>query len=65
MLRGQFAGIIGIVAGHLQLAGLQRLRDIVLRLQPGRLRRCAAMVSGFCLSCGAEGSQPMRSARTL
>ena len=57
--------IVRILAGHLQFAGLQRLARHSPWLPRPRPRRSSRSTSGFCLSCGADGSQPMRSARTL
>ena len=71
------AGPTTILAGNGNVCSTGGHNDI--QVAPGVYRRefgtcydkgvrfgaCAAIVSGFCLSCGADGSQPIRSARTL
>ena len=57
--------IVGIVAGQLQLARLQRWRRRNPWPPGRRRRRLSTTCSGLVSSCGADGSQPMRSARTL
>jgi hypothetical protein len=56
--------VIRLFAGEADLAGLQRPGGVVGGVSPAAAA-CALMVSGLTPSCGAEGSQPMRSARTL
>ena len=64
-LRGQFFGLSGSSQENLQFARLQA----TWRHSPSASRPAAAACfdtsSGLVSSCGADGSQPMRSARTL
>ena len=46
-------------------AALQLLGDVVLGVRSRASPASSAIPRGFLWSCGAEGSQPMRSARTL
>ena len=65
MLRGQLAGSSGSSQDSFRLARLDRLRDVFLRLHRRRAWRARRCLAGSACSCGAEGSQPIRSARTL
>ena len=64
-LRGKLAGIVRVLAGHGERAGLEAGDDVILDSGAPALSASAAIVSGLTESCGAEGSQPMRSALTL
>ncbi len=62
---GSSAGASGSSQLMLQRAVLQRLDRVVLRRRRRPPRRPCTTCSGLVCSCGALGSQPMRSARTL
>ena len=57
--------VVGVMAGELELAGLERPRRRSPSASLPAAAACFATSSGLVSSCGAEGSQPMRSARTL
>ena len=56
--------IVGILAGELELAGLERRGDVILGSLPAA-SAALPTIERIRLECGADGSQPMRSARTL
>ena len=64
MLRGKFVGLSGSSQEISSSPVLELLDDIGLGSCPPPAA-LATMSNGLVSSCGAEGSQPMRSARTL
>ena len=64
-LRGKLSGLSGILAGHLQRAGLQHADGVVLRIDAGGRGVLRPPAADWSAAAARDGSQPMRSARTL